>query len=268
MAGALSTVQVDDSVGYLVYRMAVSNDPESRGPIAIVAMDLSDVREDAGGTSPPPSSGNFRPLNIDALPPIEGVSPLHTVPVGPDTPEGWTAYQADNGSVRWVERLGGDLLRMGGVDPGSTLTGFALRSEYLPGIREVRLAPAWHAIFDVYPDLDGGDQYITHEDFSIAVPAALPTWKASELDYDLIEQQLTRSCTELGWITNSGICNSLQVKLNEVVQALESDNYNAAAGGLRAFSHELDALNVKFISGEAYYMLKLNSEALADRIES
>ncbi|MEZ4414829.1 MAG: hypothetical protein R3E10_03680 [Gemmatimonadota bacterium] len=93
-----------------------------------------------------------------------------------------------------------------------------------------------------------------------------PTHSPDALGLPEIVQQLTASCTTLGWITNQGVCNSLQVKLDAVAANLAAGNPTAASNELVAFANELDALNVKFISPEAYWMLKVNAEYLAGQM--
>ncbi len=78
-----------------------------------------------------------------------------------------------------------------------------------------------------------------------------------------------RAC-ELGWITNAGVCHSLQVKLEQATASLARGNRQAARGQLQAFVQELTAQRGpepgKHVSENAYWLLKLNVEFLLAKL--
>jgi len=76
---------------------------------------------------------------------------------------------------------------------------------------------------------------------------------------------VNRSCTELGWITNQGICRSLEAKLENGKRQLERGNKTAAIGSLQAFLNEVEAQKGKQVSSEAYALLYFNGEYLLNR---
>ena len=91
---------------------------------------------------------------------------------------------------------------------------------------------------------------------SDAAPAALAT--------RLLDLQ-GRSCA-LGWITQQGVCHSLEVKLQHAGAALAAGTLEEARGDLQAFINELDAQNGKFVTTTAYALLRPNAQYLLARL--
>lgn len=84
---------------------------------------------------------------------------------------------------------------------------------------------------------------------------------------DSLRSYTAQAC-ELKWITNKGICRSLEVKLENVDRQLERGNANTAANNLQAFLNEVEALKEKQISSEAYALLHYNGTYLKEKLES
>src|SRR2546425_2665768 len=78
-----------------------------------------------------------------------------------------------------------------------------------------------------------------------------------------------QSCA-LGWITKSGVCHSLQVKLDATAASLARGDPESAKGQLGAFLGELEAQHGpepgKHVTDNAYWMLKVNAEFLRGRL--
>jgi hypothetical protein len=85
---------------------------------------------------------------------------------------------------------------------------------------------------------------------------------------DSLDSYQHRSCEELGWITNQGICNSLRVKLRNVRRHLERDKPKQARNVLRAFINQVEAQRGKHITEEGYALLYFNAEYLMDKLDS
>ncbi|MCP9291949.1 FIMAH domain-containing protein [Gracilimonas sediminicola] len=85
---------------------------------------------------------------------------------------------------------------------------------------------------------------------------------------DSLDSYQHRSCEELGWITNQGICNSLQVKLRNVRRHLERDKPKQARNVLHAFINQVEAQRGKHITEEGYALLYFNAEYLLDKLDS
>jgi hypothetical protein len=96
----------------------------------------------------------------------------------------------------------------------------------------------------------------------------LPDSSMSLIDFtDTLQTFRRRSCEELGWITNKGICNSLDVKLRNVERHLERNKPRQAGNVLNAFLNELNAQRGKHITEEGYALLYYNAEYLQQRIK-
>jgi len=85
---------------------------------------------------------------------------------------------------------------------------------------------------------------------------------------DELNSNLFHSCQELGWITNQGICNSLEVKLQNTKRHLENEKLKPAANTLNAFLHEVEGQKDKAISSEAYALLYFNGQYLLEKLKA
>ena len=70
----------------------------------------------------------------------------------------------------------------------------------------------------------------------------------------------------LGWITNQGIEQSLDAKLENAKKKIEQGNTNAAKNILEAFINEVEAQKDKHLTSEAYGLLKYNVEYLIGKL--
>jgi hypothetical protein len=71
----------------------------------------------------------------------------------------------------------------------------------------------------------------------------------------------------LGWITNKGIVNSLDQKLDNARKQLQRGNNKTAKNILEAFINEVEAQKDKHLSSEAYALLKFNAEYLVSKLQ-
>lgn len=108
-----------------------------------------------------------------------------------------------------------------------------------------------------------------------SVPTLVPARDPSRLDdassaLSLIRTDLGRACGELGWITNAGICRSLEAKLDAAARSIERGNAASARGQLEAFLQELEAQHGpqpgKHIGDNAYALLKINVQYVLRRL--
>ena len=116
-----------------------------------------------------------------------------------------------------------------------------------------------------HSDLISGQQVHT------LVPARSPaTLDNPSSGLSVIRSDLDRACGELGWITNAGVCRSLEAKLEAAERSLERGNTNSARGQLGAFLQELEAQHGpqpgKHVSDNAYWLLKINVEYVLSRM--
>jgi hypothetical protein len=80
---------------------------------------------------------------------------------------------------------------------------------------------------------------------------------------------LRRSCGDLAWISQRGVCQSLDVKMTHAEGALAAGEPELAQNDLRAFIQELDAQHGdelgKHVSDRAYALLRANAMYLLAR---
>jgi hypothetical protein len=78
-----------------------------------------------------------------------------------------------------------------------------------------------------------------------------------------------RSCADLQWITDTGLCASLGARLGRARQALARADRTGARAELRSFLSELEARHGAGlpVSDNAYWLLKVNAGALLGRLE-
>lgn len=93
-----------------------------------------------------------------------------------------------------------------------------------------------------------------------ATPAALTT---------RLRDLLGHACGDLGWITQQGVCQSLDVKLGHAQEAFAAGQSATARNELTAFLNELDAQHGaepgKHVSDAAYALLAANARYLIGR---
>ncbi|MHB8837902.1 MAG: hypothetical protein ACYC7F_02995 [Gemmatimonadaceae bacterium] len=82
----------------------------------------------------------------------------------------------------------------------------------------------------------------------------------------LLNGDLAYACGPLAAIGPSGICQSLQAKLNAMDASLTRGQASATAGALGAFAVELDALRGEHITASAYAVLSVLTTHLRDQL--
>lgn len=109
----------------------------------------------------------------------------------------------------------------------------------------------------------------------IAVSTIVPARDPSAFDspanaIGLIRIDLAQACVQLGWITNPGVCRSLEAKLEEAARSLRRGRTDAAREQLESFLAELDAEHGappgKHVNDNAYALLRTNAEYLLSRL--
>ena len=95
----------------------------------------------------------------------------------------------------------------------------------------------------------------------------LPDSSLSLVDFtDTLETFRFRSCEELDWATDAGVCGELQDYLSEVKTALEMEDSLSAANALAEFIALVEAEKDASLTSEGYALLYFNAEYLADRL--
>jgi hypothetical protein len=97
-------------------------------------------------------------------------------------------------------------------------------------------------------------------------PKIWPEETSFSVPLDTLETFRYRSCEELNWVTNHGVCNSLEVKIRNVKRHIERGKTKQAENVLNAFLNEVKAQRGKHITEEGYALLYYNAEYLRDQL--
>jgi hypothetical protein len=176
------------------------------------------------------------------------------------------------------------------IAPGKELAGFIMTSYGLPAIKIYKAEP--HYIGDD-KDLDKfikglseaerlkyAGEYIQAFYDSIAwkgmtIGPTAPSSDFKPLDFINYIINMKHEAFSLGWITNKGIENSLDAKLDNAKKKIEQGNITAAKNILEAFINEVEAQGCetyqtcpsgKHLTPEAYALLKYNVQYLIGRL--
>lgn len=159
------------------------------------------------------------------------------------------------------------------VRPGRSTPPLRLEARGVAGLVRYWAVPDLQTNPPVYSDDEGPprDNNIAFSDSGVTVGVvAIPTGATTASLSTRLRSLLGRTCTELGWITNHGVCHSLDVKLANAEQALAAGNRTAARGALTAFANELDAQHGeapgKHVNDTAYALLSANATFLIARL--
>jgi len=198
------------------------------------------------------------------------------VPVGmPSAPYDWIYGLSVNGEAGWgssEESI---------VKPGEVLDGFVLTSYGIPGIRKAILEPDYIVDMEDVPD-DAGDlyEYLDNIYNSIAYHTSTLGPTAPPAAFDAVRFidyiiSMKHEAASLGWITNKGIINSLDAKLENAKKAIERNSLTSAKNVLEAFINEVEAQGCetydncpegKHLTPEGHALLKYNARYLIDRL--
>ncbi|WP_138431954.1 FIMAH domain-containing protein [Fodinibius saliphilus] len=83
---------------------------------------------------------------------------------------------------------------------------------------------------------------------------------------DSLQSYTTRAC-QLEWITNRGVCNSLEKKLQNVKLQLERGNIRTVTNNVQAFLNEVEAVHRNHLTSEGYSLLYFNTEYLLKQLQ-
>jgi hypothetical protein len=211
-----------------------------------------------------------QPLFAVQMPCAAGDASLELV-----SPAAWHA-RVRGAARRVCSFSGGELL------PGQRVDGFVILSNWLPAIgnayaQGLVAPPALASGEDTPPDVarlirsfHSGLDTANSLAVSIAAPLRSPAAAGDPARFLRdVSSDVTRACA-LGWISNAGVCNSLQVKLDQASRSLERGNGSEARGQLGAFLQQLEAQHGpepgKHVNDSAYWLLKINAEYLLGRM--
>ncbi len=159
------------------------------------------------------------------------------------------------------------------VRPGSARTGFTLvATSGLPGVVHFWV----QGRFDVPTVTEAQEDSVAEvprvEDNSFAGLVAGPVLVTDFSPGALLARLsgLHTQVCEIGWITNAGVCHSLEAKLDAARTSLGRGDTQSTKGQLGAFLDELAAQRGpepgKHVTANAYWLLKINAEFLLSRL--
>ena len=244
------------SDGYFIYNYEIYNSPVNNGRIVSFDIDIQrgDGKAYVRGDGLPRAQRCHIPINL--MPSI--------TQVGMDSPPNWNCS------------VGTDLMAGWGAHDypyhilsGQSLSGMILTSYGLPGIRDIKVYPLIKG--SIYPNIAKYDvdmdelrrvQLQDRDRLSFKSKTVGPTSPPSVfdpisfLDYLI---GLKHQAASLGWIDNSGIVNSLDVKLDNAKKKLSQGDNSTAKNILNAFINDVEAQVSKHLTSEAYALLKYNA---------
>lgn len=146
------------------------------------------------------------------------------------------------------------------LEPGESDSSFNFTSTGLP-------RPATHYVKGNNGDLSfDTDDLVTNSVTGITLgPYNPPDPFDAGVFTDSLRSYSTRAC-ELEWITNNGICKSLEVKLDNVARQLQRGNTSTAANNVQAFLNEVEAVRRNHLTSEGYGLLYYNASYLLKQL--
>jgi|SRR3989338_3868527 len=181
------------------------------------------------------------------------------IPVGLWSLPDWNSGLDVFGQAGW----GGAILQ-----PGQSLSGFQIISRGIPGLRDfridARLIPPSEESDITNEQIQTVEDKVAFKGKTLGPTAPPADFKATSfIDYII---SMKHEAFSLGWITNQGVEQSLDAKLDNAKKKLEQGNTNAAKNVLEAFINEVEAQKDKHLTSEAYGLLKYNVEYLIGQL--
>lgn len=257
-------LSVEDSATYRLYRYVVANPVASPGGVASVDLDVTATPGYGGFVLD--GSGAFYDLTSIASP--VPVAPF--VDVGPSSPSGWSSYLRRTGELHWTASSR-SLSHLDSISPGDSLTGFLVRSTYLPGVRTVRVLPTLQACCTqpwgdeiTNPNMEHREPvFYAAEGLTVA-----PRYAAQEVVLTVVQSQLDAVCTDPLWIDDAGLCSQLSDSLDAAETRLANDDVIGARAAVGAAGEIVYANREPFgaIESNAEWLLRLNLAQLLENL--
>jgi hypothetical protein len=262
---------IETSPTVLTYSYTIASDKSNTGEIWTVSLDISKPAGSADVGRDGIDNGPGFLASASALALNNGkASPM--IPVGLSAPNAWTAGLSVSGNAVWSADDG--YL----IQPGQSQAGFKLTTHGLPTIRKMALQP-WIDIDTaaITPPNGTREDILRYkkdvEKLEASVGAVLntigPTAPPTNFNPVLFLQNirnLGEQAFALGWFKDTGLWNSLQVKLNASEAALARGNIQPAKNSLMALVNEVNAQAGKGLSAEAAAALRFNTLYLINKI--
>lgn len=270
-----AAITFDPMTGIYSYLYSLKNGGESTGCIWRFEIDIKkpeggiDLRKEglinaprfADLDAPDESSPPMIPVTFPSLPKI-------------DNNIIWGSGVTVDGLARWNSRR-----YIYDIMPSTTLTGLSMTTYGLPTIQDFKVHTKYIAekedilrmgisekefILNAWKYLNAFYENIAWKGKTIGPTAPPADFKPFEfLNYII---NLKHEAYSLGWITNKGIEQSLDVKLENAKKKLEAGDIKTAKNILNAFLNEVEAQKDKHLTSEAYGLLKYNTQYIVERL--
>lgn len=254
-----------DSTQYLVYRYRFANPSSNSGGATTIDLTVSSL-----SSSPSQLLVSTGQLLDYSEPLSPDVSATPFVPIGVITPVGWKSILSTSAEVSWYQ--GGGFLTEDSIAPGAAVSGFGLRSPFLPGIRDAFVEPTWRSCCsEPMEPLEENPERI-HADpsgMALRVMTIGPTHDPAEFaDFtagiQIILLDAARACSDLSWINSVGACDDIQSNLSAAASAIASATWQDARDALTTVLNTLAAHEGGVVNANALNLLGVNSRFLRD----
>lgn len=266
-----ASATLDDKSGIYTYTYSISNPQSNTGEIWSIDIDITKPEGSIDVSSEGITNGPRYTKHSSAL--VLSRIGIPLIPVGLFSPSKWSSGFSMDGTAGW-----GSSDAPFRIHPGKSLSGFAITSHGLPGIRSIIIEPKFKQT--PVPDGQGDAERLDAIEKAITVtlktlgPTA-PPLNFTSLDFLSYLVDLKHQVFDLGWITDKGVENSLDAKLDQVKAKLQAGDIKTASNQLSAFLNEVDAQGCqnhddcpkgKHISPEAWGLLHFNGKYLLERL--
>ncbi|MBO6794533.1 MAG: hypothetical protein JJ895_11525 [Balneolaceae bacterium] len=187
-------------------------------------------------------------------------SKIHSI----KSPSNWSYNESGNpGRISWASKKA-----QFRVKPGEVLDGFGFTSKELPTIKPYFMEGwAWIILqAGQEPDsVENSSFFDTAKKGHMIFPQENRIENTLEFT-DTLETFRFRSCEELNWATNSGVCGELKNDLSDIKANLQAGDSLSAANALSDFIKLVEQEKDKSLTSEGYALLYFNAEYLRRRL--
>lgn len=263
-----ATASFDPTAIRYSYNYTVQNPGSNTGEIWNIKIDIRQNPRVSGGL---PASGLTIPFGTAVIPffdmlrdrePLDLPPGVSLVPIGQQAPPGWHGGFGKDGYARFSAGSGGTKIL-----PGNTMSGFTMISRGVPTIREIQLIPDWVLIVedhDAVTDEQLEQAAIVEKNLPLTLytlgPSSLVTF-GSDDHWTQLAADIQRAAN-LGWITDSGLAQSLQTQLSFARQALDQNDGTLAKTRLQTVRQTLQNSTAGQRNQEIFDLVTLNVQEL------
>jgi hypothetical protein len=196
-----------------------------------------------------------------------GISYSDLALISHNSPDGWRAYSefGRRNTFLWYSRFENyDIKR------GRSKTGLTLVSRSIPSIQNFyarssfKYSPESEDELVLIDEQNLTNFYNNSKSGPTVGPGNLPSSNAQEIIRQLTD--LKHKSYSLGWISNQGIVQSLDKKLDAISSSIAMNRMNTARNEINAFINELDAQKGKHVDNSAYSLLEPTAQYLYNRL--